>query len=548
LHAQQPVECVTVNTDGKGNGGAGKGMVNPMSADGRYVAFASSSDALVDGDVNGFEDVFVRDRQTGVIVLMSISSSGTQGNGQSSEPAISGDGRFVAFASYADNLIAHDTNSYSDVFLHDRDPDGDGLFDENNAITILVSKPYTGVSATANSYRPSLSGDGTTIVFESGAKLTPDSDGSNEIYAFDVASRTLTCVSLAWNGNPGGGDSTNASVSRDGNLVAFESMSSQMVQSDQNGDKDVFVRDRAQGITQIVSIGNDGHQANDDSQDAAISSDGTTVAFVCSATNLLAPLNGTWRNVYVRDLVLQTTSCVTVLPDGTEPGNDSFRPALSEDGKLVVFHSYSSTLVPMDKNTASDVLLYDRTAATFETVSANCVGFTANGSSDFASITPDRRWVSFQSDATNLVDGKFQGDLIYLRDRTISWPMASHANYGAGWPGTLGIPDLTADVDPQYGATVTVDFGNSWGPWTVGFLLVGLSQESLPTSKDGTLLVDLLRAVPLAVGPTGVDVETRIPFDASLCGAEIDVQGIEMDPGATKGMSFTAGLQLIVGR
>jgi hypothetical protein len=138
--------------------------------------------------------------------------------------------------------------------------------------------------------------------------------------------------------------------------------------------------------------------------------------------------------------------------------------------------------------------------------------------------------------------------MVYLRDRTISWPMASHATYGDGWPGTLGVPSLTADVDPQYGATVKVDFGNSLGFWTFGFLLVGTAQTSLPTSKDGTLLVDLLRAVPLAIGPTGVEVQTTIQFDESLCGAEIDVQGIEMDPGATKQVAFTEGLQLIIGR
>jgi hypothetical protein len=138
--------------------------------------------------------------------------------------------------------------------------------------------------------------------------------------------------------------------------------------------------------------------------------------------------------------------------------------------------------------------------------------------------------------------------MVYLRDRTVSWPMAVHQSYGAGWPGTLGVPDLTADADPQYCATVHDDFGNSSGSWTFGFLLVGVAQESLPTSKDGTLLVDLLRAMPLAIGPAGVELETTIDFDPSLCGAEIDLQGIEMDPGASKQVAFTPGLQLIIGR
>jgi Tol biopolymer transport system component len=543
--AQQPIECVSVNTDGTGNGGADQYVGNPTSADGRYIAFSSSSSQLVTGDLNGFDDVFVRDRLTGTNILISVASDGSQGNGNSIEPGISGDGRFVAFASQASDFVTPDTNGLNDLFLRDRDPDGNGIFDEGNETTICISRKWTGGESDGVSLRPCISSDGSTVAFECDSQLTPDSDDLREIYAYDVASGTLSCVSLGFDGSPGG-DASGASISDDGNRVAFESYNPNLVRNDQNSKKDVFLRNRRLGTTQIVSVSTDGTQGDKDSFNAGISGDGATVAFASSSQNLIAPRTGGGINVYVRDVAQRTTTCITVLPDGTESGGD--RPSLSEDGTLVVFESSASDFVPLDQNDASDVFLFDRSAGTYETISADCVGFTANARSLLAAMTPDGRFISFFSDATNLTDGDFLGDLIYLRDRSIPWPTASRSTYGAGWPGTLGVPDLTADVDPQYGATVHVDFGNSWGFWTVGFLLVGLSQDSLPTSKDGTLLVEILETMPLAVGPGGVEVQTTIPYDESLCGVEIDLQGIELDPGATKRVSFTPGLQLIVGR
>jgi hypothetical protein len=272
------------------------------------------------------------------------------------------------------------------------------------------------------------------------------------------------------------------------------------------------------------------------------------VAFSSNATNLDAGDHNGRADIFMRDRTLHTTTRVSLLPDGTEGNNDSYNPSLSQDGRLVAFETWANNFVPLDQNSGQDVLLLDRGAGTFETVSADCVGFTADKPSTNPAITPDGRFITFYSEADNLTDDGLNGEMVYLRDRTVSWPMASRQSYGAGWPGTLGVPDLSADADPQYGATVHVDFGNSFGFWTVGFLLVGFTQESLPTSKDGTLLVDFVRSIPLAVGPGGVELESTIPFDESLCGLEIDLQGLELDPGASKGVSFTAGLQLTIGR
>lgn len=545
--AQQPIEGVSVNADHSIWGGVQIGERNPLSDDARYVVFSSGGN-LSGVDLNGQEDIYVRDRVAGTTLLMSIATDGTQANYTCYLPGMSGDGRFVAFTSLASNLTPDPVGNVTNVFLHDRDPDGNGIFDESGATTILLSKKWNGDRSDDYSLRPVVADDGSVVVFESGSNLTPDADGMINLFAYDIAAGTLTCITTGYDGQGSGGDSSNASLSSDGHLVAFESWSPRLIPHDTNSDQDVFVFNRTTGVTFLQSVATDGTQGNDASYDAAISADGTIVAFASDATDLDAGDHNGRADLFVRDRNLHTTTRVSLLPDGTEANGDSLNPALSSDGQLVAFETWSNNLVPLDQNDGSDVILLDRGSGAFETVSADCVGFTADKISNDPAMTSDGRFVSFYSEADNLTDDGLNGEMVYLRDRTIPWPTASHQTYGAGWPGTLGVPSLTADVDPQYGATVHVDFGNSLGSWTVGFLLVGLTEDSLPTSKGGTLLVDILRAVPLAVGPGGVEVETTIPFDESLCGFEIDLQGLELDAGASRGVSFTAGLQLIVGR
>ena len=503
--AQQPIEAVSVNTDGTAAIGVDSYDADALSTDGRFVVFSSLSTLLVEGDDNHVGDVFVRDRATGTNHLMSVASDGSQGTTDSFLPSISGDGRFVAFRSNSDEFAPDSWNYYPDIFLHDRDPDGNGVFDEGNATTILISKKWNGDPSDKTSSRPRVSGDGSTVVFESDAQLTPEADAYGEIYAYDVATGTLTCISLPPGGQPGGG-CVNASVSFDAKLVAFESPSQLLVENDTNGRKDVFVKNRETGAIRRMSVATDGTEGELDSTDAAISADGSTVAFVSASRMLVDPPTDGRSHVFVRARGAQTTSLVTQLSDGTFADGDSFHPALSGDGNLVAFFTNARNLVPLDTNGVTDVLLADRAAGTFEKISADCVGFSGNAKSLLPAISPDGRFVTFFSSASNLTDEGFLEDTVYLRDRTVSWPMASATTYGDGWPGTLGIPALTSNVLPQYGATIDLSFDNSWGFWNVGFLLLGMQQTALPTAKDSTLLVTIADIIPLALNPAGTIV------------------------------------------
>jgi hypothetical protein len=124
---------------------------------------------------------------------------------------------------------------------------------------------------------------------------------------------------------------------------------------------------------------------------------------------------------------------------------------------------------------------------------------------------------------------------------------ASWSNYGSGFPGTLGVPGLTAEEDPILGTTVTLDLGNSLGATTTAMLMTGVQQAVIPTAKGGDLLLVPLLFVPLALPATGTTLSGNIPNDPSLCGVSAFAQALELDAGAAHGLSFTAGLQLTLG-
>jgi Tol biopolymer transport system component len=216
-----------------------------ISADGRYVAFDSSATNLVAGDANGDYDAFVRDRNTGTTYLVSKSSAGVNGNYLSSIPSISADGRYVAFESYATNLVSGDANAARDIFVRDR----------QTGSTTRVSRDSAGAEGNGASYEPSLSADGRYAVFYSDATnlLSGDSNAVSDIFVRDRQTGTTYLVSRDSAGSVGNGASTFPSLSGDCRYVAFQSAATNLVSGDINGKDDIFVRDRTTGTTTLVS-------------------------------------------------------------------------------------------------------------------------------------------------------------------------------------------------------------------------------------------------------------------------------------------------------
>ncbi len=204
VHDRQSGTTTRVSVDSLGVQGNGASLFPSISGDGRFVAFQSRATNLVPGDTNGWSDVFVHDRQTGTTTRVSVDSSGVQGNLDSSFPSISGDGRFVAFYSFANNLVSGDTNGRADVLVHDR----------QSGTTTRVSIDSSGIQGKSLSEHPSISGDGRFVAFESAAtNLVPgDTNAKRDVFVHgpylileaspDTVSAGATLTLTTWGGQP----------------------------------------------------------------------------------------------------------------------------------------------------------------------------------------------------------------------------------------------------------------------------------------------------------------------------------------------------------
>lgn len=251
VHDRQTAQTTLVSVASNGTQG-NKGSGRPsISADGRYVAFVSWANNLVLGDTNDLDDVFVHDRQTGITTRVSVASDGTEGNGESIFPTISGDGRYVAFISYADNLVSYDTNERNDVFVHDR----------VTGQTTLVSVASDGTQGDRDSYldvmlsdaKIGISGDGRYVTFSSLAtNLVVGGTDNSQVFVHDRQMGQTTIVSVSSDGTHGNESSWMPSISADGRYVVFQSWAKNLVAGGTNG-YHVFVHDREMGQTTHIS-------------------------------------------------------------------------------------------------------------------------------------------------------------------------------------------------------------------------------------------------------------------------------------------------------
>jgi Tol biopolymer transport system component len=379
-----------------------------ISADGRFVAFASRAVDLVAGDDNNSEDVFVHDRLTGATVRVSVSSDGEPGNDDSYRPAISPDGRFVAFQSDAANLTPGDTNGATDVFLHDLDA----------GRTTRVSVGSGNGQANGASFAATLSAAGRVIVFHSDAdNLVPDdSNRERDVFVHDRATGQTRRIA------PPGDTATaswDAAVSADGRYVAFTAHGDWNARVGPTEDDEaseppseatvnrltagqIYVYDRERGAFECVSVGNDGEQGNADSFAPDISDDGRRVAFASNASNLVPNDANGATDVFVRDRLDGRTSRVSLADGDREADGESLRPAISGDGGSVAFRSRAENLTGRKHNGRSHVFVHDLATGQTRSVSVNSAGDQGDGNSDWPALSADGRFVVFESAASNL--------------------------------------------------------------------------------------------------------------------------------------------------
>ncbi len=357
------------------------------------IAFTSSADNLAANDNNGLDDVFLYDTATRETVLVSANPDGAAGDGWSSGPAVSADGRYVAFYSWAGDLTPGDTNAVQDVFVWDR---AAGTIER-------VSRSPVGSQANDRS------GDS-----RSGAR---------------------------------------PAISADGSVIAFHSQAGNLVDLDTNRRQDVFVYDAVLGQTTRVSVASDGAQGDRDSRDPALSAGGDVVAFASQASNLDGATANPVQNsqIHVHDRRTGRTQLISTATDGSAGDGDSYSPALSGDGRTVVFASHAANLVADDVNGAADIFLYDIPSGAMERVSLNSAGTPGNRDSYAPAISLEGRYVAFASAATNLVGGDSNdADDVFVFDRVTRHTGRASVGVTGAWKGveanddSLGPPALTA--------------------------------------------------------------------------------------------------------
>ena len=336
LRDRQTNQNELISVDTAGTAGNSSSYAPAISSDGRYVVFESVSTNLVAGDTNGASDIFLRDRQAGTTTRVSVGASSVEANGASAQASLSADGRYLAFYSYASNLMASATTN-GNVFLRDL----------QSGSNTLISVATGGASANGVSSSPSISADGSRIAFWSYASnlVTGDLNGIWDIFLYDKNATTpISLVSVATDGTQKDGGTESASrvvqptISADGNVVAFSTTATNLVAGDTNGLQDVFIRKISTGVTTRASVGTGGVQSTvgnspiGQGERIALSNDGTWVAFSTSSSTIAAG----GSNVLLRNVSTDATIQITTLGNSGDKG-----PAISGDGRFVAFGSAS---------------------------------------------------------------------------------------------------------------------------------------------------------------------------------------------------------------
>ena len=348
-----------------------------------------------------------------------MASNGEEGDSSSGGAVLSGDGRFAAFDSNASNLVPGDTNNQEDVFVRDR----------QTGTTERVSLASDGAQALDGRSRFSfISENGRFVAFSSEAEnLVPgDNNGLEDVFVHDRETGETERVTVATDGTQANGASECPWVSADGRYVTFCSGASNLVSGDDNGEFDVFVRDRQTGTTVRASEAADGIDGNDSSGgNGVLTPDGRYVLFDSDASNLIEDDANDSDDVFLKDLLTGAVELISLDSSGQQAnmGSGAERQSFGMDGRLVIFAS-DAQLAPGDDNEESDIYVRDRQLGTTSLVSIGEGGDTSDGRSDFAVISANGLVAAFRSQAENLVPDDTNGVndvFVAEQELTISW-------------------------------------------------------------------------------------------------------------------------------
>lgn len=455
-----------------GAGGNGISLNAGVSPDGRWVAFGSEATNLAPGDGPG-RDVFLYDSQTGAVQLVSTGP----GNSSSDFPAASDDADFVAFTSFATNLVPGDTNFRGDVFVWRR-----------AAGAILRASVGPGsVQADDHCEFPDIDPGGTLVVFHTAATtLDPtDTNGLKDVYLRNWYSGYTQRISRRPGGGAPNGNSEFAAISADGNFVVYTSHATDIVAGDTNGLSDVFLYDIAHDVTTRVSVGTGGVQGNGQSRYATVSGGGRYVAFASESTNWIAGTS-IFFDCFVHDTLTGTTELVSRRSTGAPSNSTSLFPEITPDGRFVAFTSYASNLVSQDGNGTSDVFLHDRIVGTTQRIGQGPGYAEGDAYSGRATVSDDAYAFAFESDASNLIPGGNPARDAFHHRRCGATPepyCVSQTNSAGCTPRIFGVGTPRASGNDPFDVVATEILVDK-----SGLLFYGLTPAAIPF-LGGTLCV-----------------------------------------------------------
>src|SRR5690349_12717137 len=362
LHAQVCHTDVVSNPASRGWANS-QSVSGDLVGDGSIVLFQSSASNLIVPDSNVY-DVYWRNRVSGTLVRVNVSSSGIQANGQSTPVALSTDGNVALFVSRASNLVGNDANSAEDSFIRDL----------TTGITERVSLTETGGEVVGPTDYADMSGDARRVVFETQAPgvVANDTNGSSDVFLRDRWLSSTVRISVGPGGVQGNDDSFQPSISRDGHWVAYATGATNIVSPDSNPWSDIVVVDLLTMNIRRASQTAGGVQANGPCERPCISADGRFVAFTTTANNLYAnDLPG--EDIYVWDAQTGNLQPASVTSGGAGGNSDSRDAAISWDGRFVSFETFSTNLIAGGPS-GNKVVLHDMLFGSNRLVGVNDLG------------------------------------------------------------------------------------------------------------------------------------------------------------------------------
>lgn len=491
----------------------GRARYVALSADGRWVAFTAAPP--VNDATQGYDGLYLYDRERGDLTRITQSPTGESGSGWAGAPSITPDGRVVAFYAWAGNLVPGDTNAVQDAFVYDR---------QTGELT-RVSVGSGGVQANDRSgdgsgaTPPALSADGRWVAFHSAADnlVLGDTNGTVDLFLYDRQTATTARISLGPGGVQANGDASHPVLSADGNLVLFQSRATNLDPSvprlEALGVTQIYLLDRRTGTTSLISRGPDGRPGNGDSRQPALSGDGRYLVYTSDATNLVAGDGNQAADIMVMDRETGITRRVSVASTGTQANRAASSPSISWDGRYISYVAEASNLVSGDGNHVADVFLYDQLARHTTRVSVAVVGAWTAAEAQGASrgpapVIPGGRLVAFVSEADDLAVGAGGVPGLYLHVRRDS-PLY-----------TLTGRVVEAEGAPVAGAVVAAGPHQTLtaadGTFTLPYLVGGT--YTLAAAKPGYTFSPPRRTVSLLADLSGQDflAYASAPADAFL--------------------------------